>query len=73
MKHSVTAKQMSLYSDSPYSAVHEYGGTIRPRGTRIRIEKSRMLTGAVEDNRDELEEYILDMMENLARENGFGT
>jgi hypothetical protein len=35
-------------SSLPYAAVHEYGGTIRPRGTPILIQRSEPITRAVE-------------------------
>src|SRR5687768_14091777 len=36
----------------PYAAVHEYGGTISPRGTDILIQRSEPVTRAVERQTD---------------------
>jgi phage gpG-like protein len=58
-------------SPLPYAAVHEFGGTIRPRGAPIRIRRSEMVTGALERNRDRIANALLDGLDDVARRHGW--
>jgi hypothetical protein len=78
---SVKARQMSLYSDLPYAPAHEWGargqadGRIRPRAEfgvpPMTIPRSQMLGKAVLRRRPEMEQELMDMVDHLARINGF--
>lgn len=68
LRYSVTQRWASVYSKSPYSAVHEYGGTIRPRGGRVKIERARYTGRAIEQSRrviDAANERVLDTVADL--------
>lgn len=71
IKPSVTQKQVAIQSRVPYAATHEYGGTIRPRGTPIRIKKSRMMGRAVDAHRDEAVRNVKGLIDHVSRRNGF--
>lgn len=77
IKSSVKARQMSLYSDLVYAPAHEWGANgqmnsrIRPKGVPIRIRDSQMLGRAVFSRIDEFEKELLEMVDHLARINGF--
>lgn len=45
-----------------YAGVHEWGGTIRPRGAAIKIDRSRMLGRAVHDG---LEDFMDELADNI--------
>lgn len=62
----------SVSSALPYAAVHEYGGTIAPRGVPIEIKRSRMLGRAVGEHAGDIEEQLGDLLDAIARRNGFG-
>lgn len=47
-KPAATNKGAAVYSTVPYAAVHEWGGTIAPRGTPIRIRRSEPVGKALE-------------------------
>lgn len=66
IKHSVRQKSATLYSNQPDSGVHEWGGTIRPRGKPIRIRGKAMLRGAVAQHTDDVEEHMARMFDRLA-------
>ncbi|MDP2712310.1 MAG: HK97 gp10 family phage protein [Solirubrobacteraceae bacterium] len=55
----------------PYAGVHEYGGTIRPRGTPIVIKRSAPITTALRDNEDQIVKKVSDGMDRVARRNGW--
>lgn len=63
VKTSVRAKGVSLYSLLKYAPVHEWGGTIRPRGTPITIERTEFIRGQVIKNREETERKVGDLIE----------
>lgn len=71
IKHSVTAKGASIYSDHPGAPVQEFGGTIKPKGAPIEIKGKRYMQDAVEDNTKDVEEKLGDTLDVLARFNGF--
>jgi phage gpG-like protein len=70
-RYSVRAKGASIYSNSPYAGVHEFGGTIRPRGTPIEIEKRAPIYGAIADKAAFVEEELGDVLEVVAGRHGF--
>lgn len=55
----------------PYAAVHEFGGTIRPRGAAITIRKRAMVYGAIAHKRADVERIILRGFDGLARRHGW--
>jgi len=71
VKHSVTAKGASLYSDHDGSAVQNWGGTIKPRGVPIEIKGKRYLDGAVYENTAHVEEELGRSLDVIADRNGF--
>lgn len=77
IKHSVKAKEMSLFSDLVYAPAHEWGTSgkdnskVQPRGVPIKIKRTQMLGRAVFTNSDRIEEYLADLVPYLARLNGF--
>lgn len=58
-------------SPLPYAAVHEFGGTIRPKGAPIAIRGSHMVYGALDNKRDAVIDALGDGIENAARHNGW--
>lgn len=62
---------IGVRSRLPYAAVHEWGGTIRPRGVPIDIRRSAPVSQAVERNADRIVEELGDRIEGLARRHGF--
>lgn len=66
IRHSVTQKRATLYSNEPDAPVHEFGGTIRPRGVPIEIREVAMLRGAVADQADQVEAHMTQMWDRLA-------
>lgn len=54
-----------------YAGVHEWGGTIRPRGTAIRIDRSRMLGRAVHEGLDDFLDELADNLMAVARRRGW--
>lgn len=66
IRHSVTQKRATLYSNEADAGVHEFGGTIRPRGTPIKIAEVAMLRGAVADKSEDVEAHMGAMFDRLA-------
>lgn len=66
IKHSVTQKRATIYSTQPDAPVHEWGGTIRPRGVPIRIEKKSMIRGAVQQHTGDVEQHMERMFDSIA-------
>lgn len=68
---------MSLYSNLDYAPAHEWGTTaqgdsrVQPKGVPIKIRRRQMLGKAVLRRRPEMEEELLEMVDHLARINGF--
>lgn len=77
IKHSVRAREMTLFSDSPYANAHEWGTSkspgslVRPRGVPIRIKRTQMVGHAVFSSRDRVEEHVLGLVDHLAGRNGW--
>lgn len=55
----------------PGAGVHEYGGTIRPRGTPILIRRSAPITRAAERQMDTVVQELGDGIEQAARSTGW--
>lgn len=71
IKHSVTVKQATIYSNLAYAPVHEWGGTIRPKGVPITIQRTRYIGRAIDDNAEHIESEMTSMFESLKRSSGF--
>lgn len=71
IRESVTVKRATIYSTLVYSAVHEWGGTIRPKGSPIKIKRSRYVGRAQAEHFDDVEERMASMFDALKRESGF--
>ncbi len=71
IKHSVRARGASVFSDSDYAEVHEWGGTIRPRGTPIEIRGRRYIYTAVGNHLDSIYVEVERSIERIADRNGF--
>jgi len=70
-RYSVTQRGASVYTISPYGAVHEFGGTIKPRGVPITIPRRRMIYGAIDARREGIEEELGGLLDVIAATNGF--
>jgi phage gpG-like protein len=55
----------------PYAGVHEFGGTIHPRGVPIKIHASPSATWALEDNEVRILRLVEDALGVLARRHGW--
>ena len=55
----------------PYAKVHEYGGTISPRGTPITIARSAFVTRAIERKESAVTRALEVGFEQVARRNGW--
>lgn len=58
VKSSVRARGASLVTKLPQAPVFEWGGTIRPRGAPIKIERTEFIRGQVIKHRDETEKAL---------------
>lgn len=66
LRLSSTTKKSSIYSDLVYAPVHEYGGTVAPRGVPIAVPRRQFLNHAVQNSRREIDgqlERLLDEIE----------
>lgn len=71
IKVSVRQKTASIYSKLPYAAVHEWGGSIRPKGTPIQIEGRHYIVSAIEDSHDLIERRLLNTLDAVVARAGF--
>jgi phage gpG-like protein len=55
----------------PYAGVHEFGGTIKPKGTEIKIKATPSATRALEDKEDRIVALVSDALDELARRYGW--
>lgn len=55
----------------PYAGVHEFGGTIKPRGTEIKIRATPAATRALESKEDRIVRLVEDALDDLARKYGW--
>lgn len=71
LRISVTGRGASIGSRLPQAPVHEFGGTIRPKGAPITIARREMVTGAVARHATRIEEAVVRAFDLVARRNGF--
>ena len=55
---SITADRRGVVSNRPQGPVHEFGGTIAPRGHPIRIKRSAMATKAGAETQPQVERIL---------------
>jgi len=67
----VTARAAGIRSRLAYAPVHEYGGTISPRGADIVIKRSEPVTRAVIRQTDAIVDGFGDAVERSARKAGW--
>jgi phage gpG-like protein len=67
----VTMRAAGIRSRLPYAGVHEYGGTISPRGADIVIRRSEPVTRAVARQEDAIVDGFGDAVEKAARRAGW--
>jgi phage gpG-like protein len=60
-------------SKLPYAKVHEWGGTIRPRGADIKIKKSEFVGRALERKESAVRRELERGFADVARRNGWDT
>lgn len=70
-RYSASNRGASVSSNLPQAGVHEFGGTISPRGVPITIKRSRMLGRAVEKDTAHIERELEALFEQVARSAGF--
>lgn len=58
-------------SPLPYAKVHEWGGTIRPRGVPITIKRSAYVSRALDSKAEQVGKALADGFDRLARTNGW--
>jgi phage gpG-like protein len=63
-----TAKGASVFSDLDYAPVHEWGGTIEPRGVPIRIPRRQFMNRGVADSRREIDGSVESLLDWIATE-----
>jgi phage gpG-like protein len=71
LRYSAGAKGAAVTSNLPQAPVHEYGGTIAPRGAPITIPRSRMIGNAVDDHAENIADEVGDLLDRIARTEGF--
>lgn len=71
LKVSVRQRVASIYTRVPYAAVHEFGGTIRPKGTPITIPGSHYLLGARDDLAEVAERRLMAALDVIVARAGF--
>jgi phage gpG-like protein len=69
---SVRQRQASIYSNLPQAPVHEYGGTIRPRGVPIAIPRREYMRRGVANSRRRIDAELEDILDAIADEWGEG-
>lgn len=68
LRYSVTRRRASVYTNDPKAPVHEWGGTIRPRGAPIKIPRRQYVSRAVKDSRRFIDAEMLGLLDSIARE-----
>lgn len=71
LRYQASTRSASVSSSLPYAGVHEFGGTVSPRGVPIAIPKSRMLGRAVQQETPRIEQELGNLLDRIARANGF--
>lgn len=67
VKVSVQARGVSLYSTLPQAPVWNWGGEISPRGTPIRIPRTKFVSGPVAEASEGTEDRLAALFDSLAR------
>jgi hypothetical protein len=67
----VMQRSAGVRSRLPYAPVIEYGGTIRPRGVPILIQRSQPVTRAVERQTEQIVSEFADAVDRAARKAGW--
>lgn len=67
----VSGVRASVGSTLPYAGVHEFGGSISPRGVPISIKASGFVGRAIDDHADEIVEDIADGFDRAAYRAGW--
>jgi phage gpG-like protein len=63
--------QAAVVSRLPYAGVHEWGGTIAPRGVPIEIDRARYVGRALHDQLDAFMERLEHNIDAVAARHGF--
>ncbi len=71
LRYSASNRGAAITSTLPYAPVHEYGGTISPRGAPITIPERRFVGRAIQQDARRIEEQVGDLLDGIARRNGF--
>lgn len=71
IKHSVTQKQVSVYSNLRQAPGLEWGGTISPKGTPIKLPRHQMVGKAAYRKSEYIEGHVASMFDSLKRQSGF--
>ena len=66
IRYSVRAKQASVYTNSPYGGVHEWGGVIRPRGVPIHIPRREWMNAGVRQSRRTIDGALERVLDDMA-------
>jgi hypothetical protein len=61
----------AITSRLPQAGVLEFGGEIAPRGVPFQIEPHEFIVGAIEEHAGEIDERFGDLLDRIARGNGF--
>lgn len=66
IRYSVRQKSASVYTNLDYGPVHEWGGTIRPRGVPIQIRRRQFMRAGVDNSRREIDKRLGRLLDDLA-------
>lgn len=71
LKAGTSGSKGIVRSRLPYAKVHEWGGTIRPRGTEIKIKKSEYIGKALDRKQAAVQRELERGFADVARRNGW--
>lgn len=71
LRYSASNRGATLSSKLAQAGVHEWGGTIRPRGTPITIQRSRMLGQGIQDHTEDIDNQLKSILDRIAATEGF--
>lgn len=71
LRYSASNRGAAITSAAPHAPVWNYGGTIRPSGSPIEIPRTQFMGRAVAKNTRHIEDELGELVESLARRNGF--
>jgi hypothetical protein len=69
IRDTITARAAGVVSTHPAALVHEFGGTIAPRGVPIRIPRREMAARALRENATQIERDLAAAVERLIATN----